>query len=382
MLSKREKVLIAVLGSLLLHLFILLLFGIGLQFQPPARAIAARDQPIQLEIPPPEDEPPAMPAMPATATPPPPMVHNKENNEPAPDNPAFESNANSQASSDQAATGDAPVPTQEGKQVPEYTFDTHQATLGERPVEEAVNAAQSQPPAQPPQSQATPPPAETPEPTPQDTPPPRPRKDRKTPPTPAPTPEPLIERDEFAMLGPTPTPHPEPKEEDNQFNPSMRQPVTEPPRPTPAVRRPMSPQPPSQQQPPRPANPGYQPMTQKAAMSGSISNKGPSSVAALGTPMGRYHKAVSDAIGSRWYFLVDQHQDVTSFGTVKIHFVIDKSGAVLRPRVISNSGNSTLEGVSLQAITDAEIPPIPPEVAALINSNQMDLDFSFALVAY
>ena len=123
-------------------------------------------------------------------------------------------------------------------------------------------------------------------------------------------------------------------------------------------------------------------MTQPAAMSGGISNKGPARVEALGTPMGRYKKAISDAIGSRWYYYMGQREDVASFGTVKIHFIIDSAGHTRSPKVLSNTGNSTLENVSLQAIMDASIPPIPPEVAAIINSNQMDLDFSFALIDY
>ena len=378
MLSKREKVLIAVLGSLLLHLFILFLFGIGLHYTP--QLVAKTKEPIRLEIKPREEEPPELPpTMPLAPTPPPPMVDNKETNEPAPEHPAFESNNNSRASSELAATGTAPVPTQEGKQIPEFTFDTKVATLGEHPAEDAAKAAPAQPaqPPQPQEEQQQQPPKPEPTPPPeQPTEKPLPKKDRaaKAQPTPAPTP--AHELNEFAMLGPTPTPHPVPTEEDSMFDPSLRRPLTEPPRPTPAVRH-AAVRPPSE-----PSNPGYQPMTQKAAMSGGISNKGPARVEALGTPMGRYKKAISDAIGSRWYYYIGQREDVASFGTVKIHFVLDSSGTVLRPKVVSNTGNSTLENISLQAVIDATIPPMPPEVAAIINSNQMDMDFSFALVEF
>lgn len=382
MLSKREKVLIAVLGSLLLHLFILLLFGIGLHFKPDV--VAASNEPLKLEIKPPEEEPlPSLPPTMAMAPTPPPMVNNQKSDEPPPDNPAFQSNENSKASSELPATGSAPVPTQDGKQIPEFTFDTKNYTLGDRPAEDASASAQAQPPAQPPQPQdkpqptPTPPPAkETPPPA-KETPPPKPKKERtpKAEPTPVPTPEIKRELDEFAMLGPTPTPHPEPSFEDNQFDPTRREPMTEPPRPTPAVRRP-----PAARAPSRAAMPGYQPQTQKALLSGSLSNKGPASVAALGTPMGRYQKAVFDAVGSRWYYYIDQRMDVASFGRVKIHFTIDKTGAVLQPTVVSHSGNSTLESASLQAIMDATIPPMPPEVSAIIQSNQMDLEIEFNLL--
>ena len=36
-------------------------------------------------------------------------------------------------------------------------------------------------------------------------------------------------------------------------------------------------------------------------MAGNITNRGISSVNALGAPLGRYQKIVADSIGSRWY---------------------------------------------------------------------------------
>jgi outer membrane biosynthesis protein TonB len=383
MLSKREKVLIAVLGSLLLHLFILLLFGLSLHFKPDA-PVAASNDPIELQIEPKEEEPqPTLPPTMAMApTPAPPMVNNKESDEPPPTDPAFQSNANSKANSELPPTNSAPVPTQKGKDIPEFTFDTQNYTLGEKPAVNASAPAQARPPAQPPQPPDQPQPTPAPQPTPppaKETPPPKPKNERppKTEPTPVPTPEIKRELDEFAMLGPTPTPHPAQSFDDNQFDPTRREPMTEPPRPTPAVRRPPSLRPPSQ-----PSAPGYQPQTQKAALSGSasISNKGPASVAALGTPMGRYQKAIFDAVGSRWYYYIDQRMDVASFGRVKIHFTVDKSGAILQPKVLSHSGNSTLEGTSLQAIMEATIPPMPPEVSSIIQGNQMELEVEFNLL--
>ncbi len=368
MLSKREKVLIAVLGSLLLHALILLLLGLSLRAK--AAPVAATDESIKIEITPPEEvPPPEIPPPDLAPTPPAPFVQTHNTNASPPPDHAFESDNNSVAASELPATGLAPVPTQEGKKIPEFNFATTSYTAGDHPAESASSSAQAKPPAQPPAPEQTPPP------DPPSTPPP---KTAAATPTPEPTPERPVERDEFAMLGPTPTPHPMPKADEDPFDPNLRQPRTEPPRPIPVPRRALPVQPPS-----NPASSGYQAMTQKAAMSGAITNRGPTaSVAALGTPMGRYKKALTDAIGSRWYYYMGQREDVASFGTVKIHFVVDSNGKVRRPQVISNTGNSTLENVSIQAILDANIPPIPPEVSALINSNQMDLDFSFALVDF
>jgi outer membrane biosynthesis protein TonB len=87
----------------------------------------------------------------------------------------FESNANSKAASEQPATGDAPLPSQQGKDRPNVDLETHQASL----------ANQGGPPQ----------PSVAPEETPQ--------------PSVAPTPQPTVLPDQFAMLRSTPTPTPE-----------------------------------------------------------------------------------------------------------------------------------------------------------------------------
>lgn len=90
----------------------------------------------------------------------------------------FESNANSRAASEQPATGDVPLPSQQGKDRPSMDLDTHNYSL-------AQQGAQPQPSVAP---QETPQPSATPTPQPTATPP-----------------------EQFAMLRATPTPSPESK---------------------------------------------------------------------------------------------------------------------------------------------------------------------------
>ena len=87
----------------------------------------------------------------------------------------FESNANSRAASEQPATGDAPLPSQQGKDRPAIDLDTHQYSL-------ANQGAQPQPSVKP-------------EPSAQ--------------PSATPTPQPTAAPEQFAMLRATPTPSPE-----------------------------------------------------------------------------------------------------------------------------------------------------------------------------
>jgi len=98
--------------------------------------------------------------------------------EEAPQEQTFESNANSRAASEQPATGDLPLPSQQGRERPNIDLETHAASL-------AQQGAPPQPSAAP---EETPRPSATPTPQPTATPP-----------------------DALAMLRPTATPSPESK---------------------------------------------------------------------------------------------------------------------------------------------------------------------------
>ena len=93
-------------------------------------------------------------------------------------------------------------------------------------------------------------------------------------PTPAPR-RSVPSDEELAMLRPTPTPRPTPSRQ-------------------------------AQRNPQRPSAPptAYRQEQRITRMQGNINSRGRSSIAALGTPQGRFEKAVQDAIGSRWYYYV------------------------------------------------------------------------------
>src|SRR6266481_9646480 len=53
----------------------------------------------------------------------------------------------------------------------------------------------------------------------------------------------------------------------------------------------------------------YRRLKERNHIAGNITNRGISSVNALGTPLGRYQKIVADSLGSRWYTYVEQKRD-------------------------------------------------------------------------
>jgi len=168
----------------------------------------------------------------------------------------------------------------------------------------------------------------------------------------------------------------------------------EAPAPTPApstqlalreVHRPESAQPPRPEtqaaRPRPPAATGFQPETRITRIRGNISNRGRASVEAAATPLGRYKKMVSDAIGSRWYYYVNNQIGLLNIGTVDIRFQVGPEGKAQQVKVLSNTSNESFASVSISSILEAEIPPIPPDVAKLLDNGRLEIDYSFTILS-
>jgi hypothetical protein len=127
------------------------------------------------------------------------------------------------------------------------------------------------------------------------------------------------------------------------------------------------------------ARSAYRSMKERTRISGRITNRGVSSVNALGTPLGRYMKFLLDAIGSRWYAFVDRQIDLISIGTARVVFVVDRSGHVKNLKVVENTSNEALANVCIQSIQEAQLPPIPDDLAATLPPQGLDMDIPFTI---
>jgi outer membrane biosynthesis protein TonB len=318
--EERRKVLWAVLASILVHLIVaysLAAFGTR-----SAAPVLEEDKPVELTVMDLATAPPVVPKNP-------PFLETEKSKESAekPKEQTFESNANSIAASNAAtATGEAPMPAQEGKDRPFMNLDTRELSL---PSEGA------QP--QPQQAQTTP---------------------QQQQPTPAPKPQPVATPlpEEFAMLTSTPTPPPKAPEQVEAEFAAQQQPTPQP----------------SQ----RPAS-SFQAQREQTRISGRITNRGPSSVNAVGTPLGHYQKQVSDAIGSRWYYYMKNKIDLVSVGTAHIGAEVDHEGHVQNLQVLSNNANEAFANICLQSFLEAKLPPIPPDLVAALPGGRMPVDFYF-----
>jgi outer membrane biosynthesis protein TonB len=359
-MSDRKKIIIAIVGSLILHVIIILgssrVVALWPDSSPPEQK---------------EDETPPQMTMLDTPAPTPPPAEQKQQpqylrtnedqrTDKKPADSMFESDKDTAAASEQPAKGgDAPLPTQEGKDTPDLGFKNEQYSLADRGQAFATDPGRQTQAQAPPKEEKqeetqpieTPTPAPTPTPTPAATPTPTPAPTptpTPTPPSPTPTPDIVPSDQEMAMLRPTPTPLPTP----------VRKQQTTPQRPSAPVT-------------------AYRPMQRMSRMQGNINNRGRSSIAALGTPQGRFRKAVEDAVGSRWYYYMRDKRDLVNFGSVRISFEVRSDGKVEGVKVVSNSSNETLASLSLQSIIDANLPPMPEDLAPMLAGDPMEFTLTF-----
>ena len=122
------------------------------------------------------------------------------------------------------------------------------------------------------------------------------------------------------------------------------------------------------------AQSAYRRQKERTRIAGNITTRGISSVNALGTPLGRYQKIVADSIGSRWYTYVDQKRDLINIGTLRLRFVVDRSGRVKNLKVTENSSNEAFASVCVQSVLEAHLPPIPDDVARSLPPEGLEVE--------
>ena len=315
----RRKAIGALIVSLIVHCLIILLVSLALTIRPPVFVPRPEETPVELtlvELPQAQqDEKPSYVE-----------TSESQSSDKPPENAPFESDKDTQAAAPLPASGDAPVPTQDGQEKPGLSFENKEYTAGPQarastPAVEAREAVAPEPTAEPQEE-------------------------------PKPTPTPSAE---LALLQP-----PKPKSS---------------PRPQSATRAERK----QEQQVSQP--PGYQPQTRITRIRGNISNRGRSAVSATATPLGRYKKMLSDAIGSRWYYYVSDKIALLNVGTVEIRFIVRESGKVEKVQVLRNSSNESFAACSVRAIMEAEIPPIPKELVPMLESGRIEIEYSFTILS-
>jgi len=341
--SERQKILWAIFLSLLLHLVVgVSIASFGDKLQP---RLPEDEKPVELTIvdlapmrtpPPAPKDAPFIDTAEQTAT----TEEPKEK--------TFESNANSIAASELPAIGIAPVPTQDGKELPTIDLTNRQHSLEREGAQPQPSSRPSSPPV----------PSTTPRPTPQPTAAQSPTVTPSSTPQPTPTPTPTASADLLAMFHASPPPAAHTPGPENEIRP------------------------PSQKASPAPvshpaASSAYRREQIQERMAGNISKRGVSSVNAVGTPLGRYEKSVYDSIGKRWYALCDANRDRVDIGTVHVQFVVAPDGKIKDIKVTSGGTSESFANLCLQSIQDAKPGAIPEDVMAILPAEGLPGEVSF-----
>lgn len=158
---------------------------------------------------------------------------------------------------------------------------------------------------------------------------------------------------ESAMPKPTPVPLPHAAATAPFFRTSL-------PKPTPlgsatATPAPLATPAPSAQ--PSPAASGSSGMLAGETPTGQIGDDDEVGVDAVG----KWSKAVGNAVGSCWNFYRQSKADLLDVGDVVVKFTIDANRQVSEINVISNTASANNAVYAVRSVREAEIPPVPPE---------------------
>ncbi|MDP9291302.1 MAG: energy transducer TonB [Verrucomicrobiota bacterium] len=374
--SDRQKLIAAIAASVLLHLIACLVMILWTAFQP-ERVLTKieADVPLEVTVTPPELKfselsspllPPARVSIDTEG-----MKEVDKTSEDAP----FESDKNTAAASEQPASGTAPLPSQDGKNLPFIAFQNQDYSLGKKRGDEA-RARDDTPTTQPrpsPMFQPTPIPSGS-------AAPPAPEQNSSV--LPKPTPVKTNPADLRLAITTATVPKPAPSV---TATPTAAPALTELPRPTPVQTTPrpelamLAATPALRTKPATGDEPGYRPQLEKTKIEGSISNRGKSSVASVGGPLGKYRKSTADAIGSRWYYYVDQRRGLVDQGAVQLRFFVKPDGKVDNVEVTSNTSNSAFASLCVDSVLQAELQPIPPDISENLDNGRLEITYTFTL---
>lgn len=115
----------------------------------------------------------------------------------------------------------------------------------------------------------------------------------------------------------------------------------------------------------------FTPFTRKSETKGTVSNRGlTASVDAAETPLGRYYRQVTGQVEKKWHIYLHLRRDGATPGFLKIVFFVNKKGKVEGMRVVdAKESNPVLTELTVRAIQDAEIPPMPSDVVPSLPMN-------------
>jgi outer membrane biosynthesis protein TonB len=71
---------------------------------------------------------------------------------------------------------------------------------------------------------------------------------------------------------------------------------------------------------------------------------------------------------------VEQKRDLINIGTLRLRFYVERSGKVKDLKITENSSNEAFANVCVQSVLEANLPPIPEEVANTLPPEGLEVD--------
>ncbi|MCX6855325.1 MAG: hypothetical protein NTV80_10520, partial [Verrucomicrobia bacterium] len=121
----------------------------------------------------------------------------------------------------------------------------------------------------------------------------------------------------------------------------------------------------------------YVPFTRTNKVDGAISREGDNAVDSEATPLGRYMKEVTGAVGKKWHLYVKLARDSVNFGRVRFRFFVDRKGVPQDLQILSDARDADprMRELTLRAILDAQIPPIPADLLPDLDDERVKIEY-------
>ena len=98
------------------------------------------------------------------------------------------------------------------------------------------------------------------------------------------------------------------------------------------------------------------------------------------TPMARYLATLREAVGKSWHAKGQQNLSALGHnGRVELRFWVSPKGKVTDVQAITSPPNKALADLTVAALAEAEIPPVPRELADLLPGKGVEAAFTFDL---
>ena len=124
---------------------------------------------------------------------------------------------------------------------------------------------------------------------------------------------------------------------------------------------------------------GFSSEERQNVTNGSLAKEGADAVDAIGTPLGKYKKAVRDVISAKWHEYRQKNADQVTWGILKLEFSVDASGRVNDLQITKNEANAILAEFSLRAIRESDLPPMPAEVADSVGAKGLVIHYDIII---